>query len=260
MALTVQFAAVSGAGADGSSVRLPAKPSVPTAASEAVTTARRARLPSLTASATPEQRVRLAEERKRIAAGAAAAGTDPTAIVGFHQLNYGHNAFTNGLRTDAATAVVRLPLIPNWQFQITLPYVWADLDRTKGFSVGGTSDLVLRTGGRLYASENVALFAGLDASFPAASEKRLGTGQHTLGPGIAVAAPLPRLHSLSYVLLSNFNSVGEDPRRASLRYLQIQAAVNTLWTPSWWTLLTWTWDTDWNNRRRATLNLPGQVG
>jgi hypothetical protein len=126
--------------------------------------------------------------------------------------------------------------------------------------VDGTSDLVLRTGGRLYASTDVALFAGLDASFPAASDRRLGTGKYTLGPGLGVAAPLPRLRSLSFLQVENFNSVGGDPSRVDLHYLQVQGGFNTLWSEHWWTLLTGTWDTDWNNRRRPTLNLVGQLG
>ena len=223
--------------------------------------AERRRLPSLLSGATPEERTRLAEERKRISAAAAAAGTDPTAIIGYYQLSYGHNAFTNGLRTDSATAVVRLPLTPNWLFQVTLPYVWADLNRPSGgFTLNGTSDLVLRTGGRLYASENVALFAGIDASFPAASERQLGTGKYTLGPAVALAAPLPRLQSLSILLLEDFNAIGGDPSRTDIHFLQVQSVVNTFWSEHWWTLLTGTWDTDWNNRRKPTLNLLGQIG
>jgi len=210
--------------------------------------------------AAPDPRVRLDEERRRISAAAAAAGTDPTAIIGYYQLSFGHNDFSRGLSSNAATAVVRLPLTPNWLVQVTLPYVWADLNGRRSFSADGTSDLVLRTGGRLYASTDVALFAGLDASFPAASDRRLGTGKYTLGPGLAVAAPLPRLRSLSLLLIENFNSVGGDPSRADLHYLQIQGGFNTLWSEHWWTLLTGTWSTDWNNRRRPTLNLVGQLG
>src|SRR5881409_3128800 len=59
--------------------------------------------------ATPEERERLAEERKRLSATAAAFGTDPTAIIGYYQLTYGHSAFTNNLRLESATAVVQVP-------------------------------------------------------------------------------------------------------------------------------------------------------
>lgn len=218
------------------------------------------RLSSLLSGATPEERARLSDERKRISAEAAATGTDPTAIVGYYQLSYGHSAFAGGLQTDSVTPVVRLPLTPNWFVHVTLPYVWADLNRPREFSVDGTSDLDLRTGGRLYAGEYLALFAGLDASFPAASEKRLGTGKYTLGPAAAVAAPLLRLHSLSYLLVGDLNSIGGDPSRRSIHYLQVQAGFNTFWSPQWWTLLLGTWATDWNNHREPAFNLVGQVG
>ncbi len=156
--------------------------------------------------ATPEEREQLAEERRRLSAAAAAFGTDPTAIVGFYQLGYGHNAFTNGLRLDVATAEVRLPITPNWIVRATMPYVWADPNQPGGSTMDGTSDMVVRMGGRLYASENVALFIGTDASFPTASETQLGTGKYTLGPGAAVAVPLPRARSLFFLLVQNFNS------------------------------------------------------
>ncbi|MGH7252105.1 MAG: hypothetical protein ACREIK_09680, partial [Nitrospiraceae bacterium] len=108
-------------------------------------------LQSLLLGATPEERERLAEERKRLSAAAASFGTDPTAIIGFYQLGYGHNALTNGLRTEVATAVVQVPLTPNWAIKATLPYVWTDANQPRGTTQNGTSDLVVRMGGRLYA-------------------------------------------------------------------------------------------------------------
>lgn len=51
----------------------------------------------------------------------ATAGTDPTAIVGFCQLGYGHSAFAGGLRTDSVRPVVCLPLTPSCFVPVTLP-------------------------------------------------------------------------------------------------------------------------------------------
>ena len=217
-------------------------------------------LRSLLYGATPEESARLAKERQRISAAAAAFGTDPTAIVGYYQLGYGHNTFTNGLRQETATAVVRLPLTPNWFFQVTMPYVWADLNQPRGFTTHGTSDMVVRTGGRVYASGNVALFIGADASFPTASEKQLGTGKYTLGPGGGVAVPMPRLSSLFFTLVQDFRSVGGDPSRANIHFMQVQSGVNTIWSERWWSLALMTWGIDWNNRRKTTMNLLGEVG
>lgn len=220
----------------------------------------RRRLQSLLLGATPEERERLAEERKRISKTAAGFGTDPTAIIGFYELDYGHSAFTNGLRTDRATVVAQLPLTPNWFIRASLPYVWADLNQPRGFTSNGISDMTVRTGGRLYASENVALFIGTDASFPTASEKQLGTGKYTLGPGVGVAAPMPRLRSLFFTLVQDFNSIGGDPSRANLHFMQVQSGVNTIWSERWWSTASMTWDMDWNNNRKTTMNLLGEIG
>lgn len=211
--------------------------------------------------ATPEERERLTEERKRLSAAGAATGTDPTAIIGFYQLAYGHSAYTHGLSTNVGSAVVRLPLTPNWVFQLSMPYVWADLNRPQAsFSANGTSNLALRTGGRLFDSEFIDLFAGLDAIFPTASDQRLGTGHYTLGPAVAAAAPLPRLQSLGFLLLADYNSVDSVARRPDLHYLWIEPRFNTFWSEHWWTLVSGSWAIDWNNRRANTLNLSGQVG
>lgn len=208
--------------------------------------------------ATPEEQARLAEERKRISAAAAAFGTDPTAIIGFYQLGYGHSAFTNGLRIDTATATVRVPITPNWLLQVNMPYIWADPNQ--GSTLNGTGDMTIRTGGRIYSSDNVAVFIGTDASFPTASERQLGTGKYTLGPGGGVAVPLAKLRSLFFTIVEDFNSVGGDPSRTDLHFMQIQSAVNTIWSERWWSTASMTWDIDWNNNRKTTMNLLGEIG
>jgi hypothetical protein len=217
-------------------------------------------LRSLLQGATPEEHARLEEERKRISAAAKAFGTDPTAINGYYQLNYGNSSFTNNLRTNTMAAEVRLPITPNWLLRVTVPYVWADLDQPRGFTTNGASDTLIRTGGRLYASPNVALFVGADFTFPTGSNDRLSTGKYTVGPGVSVAVPLARLRSLFITLIQDFNSVGGDPSRRDIHFMQVQSAVNTIWTERWWTTASMTWDMDWNNNRKTTMNLLGEVG
>ena len=211
--------------------------------------------------ATPEERAQLSEERKRISEAAAAFGTDPTAIIGYYQAGYAKYAFTNGARLDTATAVIRLPVTPNFLFQVTMPYWWADPNQPKGSTVNGTSDMTVRIGSRLYSSENIALLIGGDASFPtSSSEKQLGTGKYTVGPGGAVAVPMPRLQSLWITLVQDFNSVGGDPSRNNIHFMQVQSAINTIWSEHWWTQAIMTWDMDWNNNRKTTMNLLWEVG
>jgi hypothetical protein len=220
---------------------------------------RRSPLKSLLQGATPEEQARLAEERKHLSEAGAATGSDPTAIIGYYQLGYAHNVLTNGVKLNIATAVIRLPLTPNLLLQMTLPYLWADLPPV-GDHMNGLGDMTMRVGGRLYASEFAALFIGGDVSFPTAGERQLGTGKYTLGPGAALAVPLPRLRSMFYLLVQNFNSLGGDSGRPDVRFLQFQSGVNTILSERWWTLVTGTWATNWENHHKTSLNLVGQVG
>jgi len=217
------------------------------------------RLESFLEGATPEERARLAEERKRLSEAASAFGTDPTAIIGYYQLTYGHSEFTHGLRLDTTTAVVRLPVTPNLGVQVTVPYTWADQQR-QGFPTNGISDTVLRAGGRVYVSEYVAVFLGTDVLFPTASPSQLGTGKYTLGPGGVLAAPLARLRSMFYLLVQDYSSVGGDPSRADLHFLQVQGTINTIWSEHWWTSVQGTWNNDWNTHRPTASNVVGQIG
>jgi hypothetical protein len=210
--------------------------------------------------ATPEEHARLDAERKRLSAAAKAFGTDPTAINGYYQLEYGHNSFTNNLRTDSLTAEVRLPVTPNWIVRVTMPYAWANLDQPRGFTTNGASDLLVRTGHRLYASPNVALFIGTDVVFPTGSNDRLSTGKYTLGPAGAMAVPLPRVRSLFFTIVQDFSSVGGDPSRRDIHFMRVQSAINTIWSERWWTTASIEWDMDWNRNRKTTMNLLGEVG
>ena len=222
--------------------------------------AKRERRPirDLISGATPEEQARRAEERKSLSEAGAATGSDPTAIIGYYQLSYAHSVYTTRLNLDLATAVIRLPLTPNLLLQITLPYAWADPPGAG--TTNGLGDMTVRIGGRLYTSDYVALFLGGDFSFPTAEATQLGTGKYTIGPAAALAVPLLRLHSIFYLLVQDFDSFEGDSSRPDVGYLQIQSAVNTILSERWWTLIQGTWATNWENNRKSSLNLVGQIG
>jgi hypothetical protein len=161
---------------------------------------------------------------------------------------------------STAVAEVRLPITPNWVMRMTMPYVFADLNQPRGFTTNGASDFLVRTGHRLYASPNVALFIGTDVTFPTGSNDRLSTGKYTLGPAAAVAVPLAKLRSLFITFLQDFNSVGGDPSRANIHFMRVSSAVNTIWTERWYTSASMEWDMNWNSNRKTTINLLGEVG
>jgi hypothetical protein len=210
--------------------------------------------------ATPEERARMAEEQKRLSAAAASFGTDPTAIVGYYELTYGKIAYTNNFSLDHVTAIVQLPITSNWFFRATMPYVWADPNQQGEPTTNGAGDLTIRMAGRLYTSQNVSLVIGADALFPTASNDPLGTGKYLLGPGGSVAFPLPKLRSIFYTVIQDFNSVGGDPSRDNIHYLQVQPNFNTIWSERWWSSMIGNVFVDWNNDRKTTVNLQAEIG
>lgn len=208
----------------------------------------------------PRQEADRDQERKRLSEAAADFGTDPTAIIGYYQVMYAHSTSTNNQRLDTVTATVRMPLTPNAGLQVNMPYTWAALGQTAGYTPNGTSDMTVRVGGRVYASDQIAVFIGADGSFPTASEPLLGTGKYTIGPGGAVAIPLPRIHSLFFVVIEDFNSIGGDPSRRNIHYTQFKPSINTIWGERWWTEVLMFYYADWEHQRKTTMNLQGEVG
>ena len=216
--------------------------------------------------ATPEEHARLDAERERLSAAAAKFGTDPTAVIGSNQLTYNHLSLTSGVRVDSPVATVRVPLTPNYFVLIAMPYAWANANQSNAFPLRGAGDMTMRMGGRIYASENIALFVGAEISFPTASEAVLGTGKYTIGPGVGVAVPLARLNSLFFLVATENHSIGGDPSRKDVHFTRLQPALNTIWSKRVWTLLTLAWDINWNNSGKwndsgkQSLNMLAEVG
>ena len=75
-----------------------------------------------------------------------------------------------------------------------------------------------------------------------------------------MAVPLPRLQSLFFVLVQDYNSIGGDPSRRNIHFMQVTSAANTIWSERWWSTVGMQWDMDWNRNRKTTMNLNGEIG
>ena len=58
----------------------------------------------------------------------------------------------------------------------------------------------------------------------------------------------------------DYNSVGGDPSRPDIHFTQVESAINTIWSKNWWTLVSMSWDVNWNHEQRTSMELAGQVG
>ena len=75
-----------------------------------------------------------------------------------------------------------------------------------------------------------------------------------------MAIPLPRIHSLFFVVIEDFNSIGGDPSRTNIHYTQFKPSINTIWGERWWTEVLLYAYSDWAHERKTTMNLQGEVG
>jgi hypothetical protein len=200
------------------------------------------------------------ESRRELQALAAENGTDPTAVVGFYQLQYEHDSFSNGRRDNLVAATVSLAITPSWALRATLPYVWDQPNQPGTSNAKGVSDLTIRMGWRIYHSSYLALALGADALFPTASKDQLGLGKYDLGPGILVAVPAPRLRSMLSVQAQSFFTLVNNGDRPNTRWARMSTTFNTLWSERWWSLLELDLFHDWEQHDRTSGALQGEVG
>ena len=132
----------------------------------------------------------------------------------------------------------------------------------------GLSDLSVIAGWRAYNTPEYALLVGAVGTFPTATEPALGFGKYTVGPAIATARFLPRLESFLIGLLSYQTSVGGDPSRKDVSFLNITAQVNSFWGQRWWTIVQSVWQVDFERSGKSSMvmefeggrNLIGRLG
>ena len=205
------------------------------------------------------------EEAKRLSDIAARMGTDPTAIIGRVQTLFRHDALEGGSRvSNNLVGRIDVPYHKDFILRADLPYVWSHPNQFGTSSQGttketGLSDLLVRTGGRVYSVPGDAIFVGMDFTFPTAADN-LGSGKYTLGPGLATAHVFPAWKSIVFMLLQHQFSVGGDPSRNDVSASKIQTWFNTVWTDQWWTQLEGVVQVNWEQREKTSMTLELEGG
>jgi len=205
---------------------------------------------------TPEQQ----EEAERLSKIAAKMGTDPTAIIGRVQTLYRHNALSGGARTNNLVGRIDIPYRGEFLLQADVPYIWSDPNESGIPNQNGLSDLLVRTGARVYSAPGYAFFAGMDVTFPTADSRQLGNGKYTVGPGLVTARVLPDIDSLIFGLLQHQLSVGGDPSRRDISTSRLGVIMNTIWGERWWTQVELDTQVDWERKAKNSTTLEFEGG
>ena len=205
---------------------------------------------------TPEEQ----EEAQRLSKIAAKMGTDPTAIIGRVQTLYRHNALSGGARTNNLVGRIDIPYRGEFLLQADVPYIWSDPNQPGAPNQNGLSDLLVRTGARVYSAPGYALFAGTDVTFPTADNQELGSGKYTIAPGLVTARVFPDIESLLFGLFQHQFSVGGDPSRQNISTSRVGVILNTIWGDRWWTQVELDTLVSWEQKAKNSLTIEFEGG
>jgi hypothetical protein len=205
---------------------------------------------------TPEEQ----EEARRLSEIAASQGTDPTALVGRFQALFQNTTLTGGSKASMVVERVDIAFRGNWLLRVDVPQLWTDTNIPGVENQMGLGDLLVKTGGRVYAASGYAVFAGMDFNFPTADEPLLGTGKYSLGPAIATARVFPGIRSFLFGSFQHEFSVGGDPSRQNVSISHLSATWNTVWSERWWTQVAPNFNLDWEQNRKTSMVMEFEGG
>jgi len=206
---------------------------------------------------TPEQR----EEAERLRELNAKYGTDPTAIVGRVQLSSQYRNLPRSASSILTVARVDLPFRGDYVFRVEAPFLQSSIPGPTGTTTAhGFSDLGVILGWRAYNTPEYAVLIGVNASFPTATEDKVGLGKYTLGPIIATARFLPKFNSFLIGVLSQQISVGGDSDRKSINISNASLRINTIWAEKWWSVARAGWLLNWEQSTRGSMDLDLEIG
>ncbi len=124
----------------------------------------------------------------------------------------------------------------------------------------GFGDLGVILGWRAYNTPEYALLIGVNATFPTATDTKVGQGKYTLGPIIAAVRFLPKFDSFLIGVLSQQVSVGGDSDRRPINISSASLRINTIWAEKWWSVARAGWLLNWEQSTRGSMDLDLEIG
>jgi hypothetical protein len=206
---------------------------------------------------TPEQRA----EAERLRQLTAKYGTDPTAIVNRVQLSSRYFDRPQSKSTILTAARVDLAFRGDYVLRVVAPFLQSSTPgRTGTTTAHGFGDLGVILGWRAYNTPEYALLIGVNATFPTATDTKVGLGKYTLGPIIAAVRFLPKFDSFLIGVLSQQVSVGGDSDRNSINFSSASLRINTVWAERWWSVARAGWLLNWEQSTRGSMDLDLEIG
>jgi hypothetical protein len=190
-------------------------------------------------------------------------GNNETAIVGRFQLQTEYR----DLR-DSNQALLRnvarfdIPIGDRFLIRTDVPFYNARFTPSDASSTwsDGLGDIFIRMGALVYDRPGMKLFAGGDVIFPTAEQDELGQNKYSLGPGIAISAPVAEWDLMTFFRFQHIVSIGGDPSEKDVDLTRLRFRFSKSLSEKWWVHAEPEVRIDWNTKASTAVLSQFEIG
>jgi hypothetical protein len=194
---------------------------------------------------------------------AAENGNNETAIVGRFQVQTEYR----DLR-DSNQALLRnvarfdIPIGDRFLIRTDVPFYNARFTPSDASSTwsDGLGDIFIRMGALVYDSPGMKLFAGGDVIFPTSEQDELGQNKYSLGPGIAISAPVAEWDLMTFFRFQHIVSIGGDPSEKDVDLTRLRFRFSKSLSENWWVHAEPEVRIDWNSKASTAVLSQFEIG
>lgn len=210
----------------------------------------------------PETNPLRAQEQRLLDRITAGNGNNETAIVGRFQLSTEYRDLHGNQAAVRNVARVDLPIGNRYLIRIDVPFYNAKFNQNDASNtwVSGVGDIFIRVGALVYDRPGLRLFAGSDVIFPTANTDETGANKYSVGPGIAVSAPVPEWGVMLFWRFQQIVSVGGDPSAQDVDYTRLRFRFAKSLSPNWWVHAEPEIRIDWTNGAKTSVLSQFEIG
>lgn len=190
-------------------------------------------------------------------------GTNETAIVGRFQLQTEYRDLRDSNQAQLRNvARFDLPIGDRFLVRTDVPFYNARFTPSDASSTwsGGLGDVFIRMGALVYDTPGLKLFAGGDVIFPTSESDELGTNKYSLGPGIAISAPVPEWGMVTFFRFQHIVSVGGDPGEKDTELTRLRFRFSKPLSENWWVHAEPEVRIDWNSKATTAVLSQFEIG
>jgi hypothetical protein len=190
-----------------------------------------------------------------------AAGRAPTDFRSRIRLRSGYLDLSGGTQLAPSSIAGTWAPVPSVALRLRVPVNYVNPGRQGASGEFGIGDLSTRALWRFLDTPRISAFAGVEFSFPSASDPILGTEKYSVIPTAALYVPITDKIAFIPVYQQLVSFAGKESR-ADINIIRFRSILLAQWPRGWWTMLDpgFLWDLEDDLETKDTMTLGLEVG